>query len=166
MTNTPQNSPLDLAAVFKSPATAATVERVVKYIGNVYDAASNRSEADRFHPFQSVEEFDLLMPTDRAYFDELNLCEAILRHSEGRLSDLEMKAVLDVYIESHVYVYRAGNRSVKAGDFDRWADCDLIYIYSPSNNKIAFTCNPVQAWLVALLHPGNDFRMVKLECRY
>jgi len=153
---------IDLREVFLSEKTKPTLERVIKYIGAVYDRASNRPEVERDSRLFSVEEFDLLMPTERAFFDELAVCEAILRHSAGQMSDEAIKAVLDAYVDSHVYVYRAGVRSVKVGNFDKWADCDLVYISHPENTKIAFTCNPVQAWLVYFLIPGGGLKMRKL----
>lgn len=158
MTNTAQTIqtaavPIDLREVFCSSITTATVERVVKFIGLFFDSMSNRSEQERSHPFVTVEEFDLFMPTERAWFDELALCDAILRHSAGQITDLEIKAVLEAFVASHTYLYRDGFRSVKVGDFERWADCQIVYVTCPTNKNIAFACNPVQANLALKLIP-------------
>jgi hypothetical protein len=157
----PQPDCPDLRAVFMSDETKPTLERVVKYIGAFYDKFSNRSESDRFSQFQAVEEFDLLMPTEKAFFDELALCGAILRHARGQVSDLEIKAVLDAYIDSHIYVYKGGVRNPKVGE-DVWSDCDLVYVYEPCR-EIAFNCNPVQSWLVYLLHRDINLRVLRLN---
>lgn len=151
---------LDLREVFASEKTKPTVERVVKYIGSFYKKFSNRPESERDSKFYSVEEFDLLMPTNRAYFDEIALCETILRHSRGLISDLDIKAVLDRYIESHLWVYKSGVRSPKVGA-DVWSDCQLVYVYSPGNLNVGFNCNAVQSWLVYLLHRDIELRVLR-----
>jgi len=151
-----------LNEVFRSERTKATTERVLKYLGRVFDTASNRPEAERDHPFLIVEEFDLFMPTERAWLDELALCEAILHHADGRMTDLAIKDVLDRFIESHVYVYERGTRRPKVGDWSRWAECELVHLYSPTNQNIAITCNPVQAMIAIELIPDEGLRVLRL----
>jgi hypothetical protein len=158
----PAVPPLDLRDVFASEQTKATVSRVVKYIGEYYERFSNRSENDRNSALFTVEEFDLLMPTETAYFDEIRLCEAILEHSAGRLSDSSIKAVLEAYIASHLWIYRNGLRSPKVGA-DVWSNCVLVHVYEPNNLSLAFTCNAVQSWLVWLLHPEIKLRVLRLN---
>lgn len=158
----PEIPALSLREVFASEKTAGTVERVIKYLDFYYTRFSNRSEIDRNSPFVTVEEFDLLMPTASAFFAEIALCEAILRHSGGKLTDLEMKAVLDAFVEAHLYVYERGTRRAKTGS-DEWFETDLVYVYSPFNQKIGFTCNAVQSWLVWLLHRDIELRVLRLN---
>lgn len=151
----------DLRAVFASEKTAATLSRVLKFVGHYYKTFSNRSEADRYSPFYPVEEFDLLMPTEKAFADELALCGAILDHAAGRLTDDDIKAVLAAFVESHLYVYRNGQRAPKVGA-DVWAACPLVYVYEPCG-EIAFTCNPVQSWMICLLHRDINLRVLRLN---
>jgi hypothetical protein len=152
----------DLREVFAGERTRPTTERVVKYIGHYYEQFSNRSEADRNSPYLLVEEFDLLMPTQTAYVNELMLCEGILKHSSGLMSDLDIKAILGAYVESHLWVYKAGVRSPKVGE-DVWSDCQMVHVYEPGNLHLAFTCNAIQSWLVWLLHRDIELRVLRLN---
>lgn len=151
----------DLRACFESDKTKATVERVIKYIGNVYNKYSIRSWEECARADIATEEFCLVMPTELAWFDELALCEAIRAHADGLISDLEIKANLDRYLASHIFIYLNGAREVKTGDFEKWADCDLFYLYAQELD-FGFTCNPVQAWLLKFLHEDINFKITRL----
>lgn len=153
---------MDLEFVFESETTRPTVERVIKFLRPVYENFTGRSFEDISRENTKTEEFLLQMPTEAAFASELRLAGAILDHADGKVSDLEIKAVLDEFIATHTFIYFEEKRECKKGDFDKWAEgCELVYIRE-INTDFGFTCNFIQAYLVKFLHDDLNFKMVRL----
>lgn len=102
---------IDLARVFGGDSMA-TVSRVVKYISQFYFVAP-KSFDDISRPNFIVEDFSLFMPTRTAWDSEIKLCEAILKHNSGAMSDDDIKAVLIEYLDAHTTVYHNGEARAK-----------------------------------------------------
>lgn len=154
-------SAIDLRETFENKATQGTVARVIRYLAPVYEKYTGRTFAEISRENTRTEEFFLQMPTGEAFADELRLCEAITAHAAGKITDAQIKAVLDRFIESHTFVYFNDSREPKRGDFETWATCDLVYL-SETASGFGFVCNYVQAYLVKLLHADLNFRITKL----
>jgi hypothetical protein len=135
--------PLNLDEVF-GERTAATRDRVITYISKIYREFANV-------PFEkrsgSTEEFFLTMPTVAAWDTELQLCDAILKHSLAQITDEDIKVVLKNYLDTHTFIYKDGIRELKSGNWHYWTGDSVELFYTKSSGPV----NPIQYKLLELM---------------
>lgn len=161
-----------LPTVFKDEHTAATRERVVNFLFPLYEQYSDIDVEKAWSKTEINEEIYLPMPTIAAYCSEVELCEAILEHSSGLLSDIAMQTILKTFLDTHIWIYHPdGPRTNKAGRWPDWARGVPLYCLrftqtlSGLQNKQEIVVNAMQAWLVRLCEErrgSTDFSLHRI----
>lgn len=142
---------IDLEQIFTGDSTAATRTRVISALGWVYGKYSDRSREERLRPNVITEEFYISMPTQAAYAAEIALCEAILSHSSGAISDENIKTVIKEFIDAHLLVHQNGSYEAKTGQFLDWTGKTLPLFYISSGLAFGMTGNMIQIELAKAL---------------
>lgn len=149
----------DLPAVFKGQQTAATRERVINWLAPIYEEYSDIDVEKAWSKTQISEELHIPMPTVAAYATEIELCNAILEHAAGEMSDAVMQLVLKTFLDTHIWIYHPdGPRTNKSGKWGDWTRGVALYrlgfekaVSGPENKQATIICNPIQAWILRLL---------------
>jgi hypothetical protein len=163
----------DVIAVFKSDATAATRTRVINWLLPLYEEFSDISVEKAWSTTEVNEELQIPMPTVAAYCAEVELCEAILLHSEGAIADTAMQERLKNFLDTHIWVYHPdGPRTNKKGRWPDWTRGVPLYrlmfkkpLSGLENKQEEKIVNAIQAWLIRLLEEhrgGADFSLIRL----
>lgn len=136
-------------ALFRSDRARPTIERVAKYLAHVYENFADGSFERVSRANTVTEQFFLFMPTQAAYLAEMTLIEAIAAHSHQRITDAALRRSLEQFIDTHIFVYSGFSRTLKTGDWKKWAKTPLVICEWPTNT--AGPCNFIQAWLWFLI---------------
>lgn len=163
----------DVITVFKDPATNATRERVIDFLFPIYDEYSDISVEKAWSKELISDELFIPMPTVAAYCSEVELCEAILSHTRGELSDIVMSATLREFLDTHIWIYHPdGPRTNKKGRWPDWTRGVSLYhlrFTMPAsgleNNRETRVVNAMQSWLVRLCEErrgSTDFSLHRI----
>lgn len=148
----------DLPTVFKNIATLQTVTRVIDFLLPLYEEYSEISVEKAWSTTEISEELYIQMPTTAAYCAEIELCNAIMEHAAGQMSDAVMQLVLKNFLDTHIWIYYPkGPRGNKKGRWPDWPRGVQLYwlrytrTLSGLEKKQEHVVNGMQAWLIRLL---------------
>lgn len=166
-----RSSEIDLIETFKGELAAKTRERVIDYLWPIYRDFSDLDVEKVWSKTTIHEEFYIPMPTNAAYFAELDLCKGILEHARGEIGDAVMLVLLREFVECHTWIYHPdGPRKNKRGNWPDWARVQLYTLTFSQAEPLPYfskeiICNSMQAWFIRLLEErrgASGFRLEKL----
>jgi hypothetical protein len=153
----------DVIAVFKAEQTAKTRERVINWMFPIYDEYSEIPVEKVWSRSEVNEEFQIPMPTIDAFCSEVQLCNAILEHAAGQMSDTVMQSTLREFLDTHIWVYHPDgprtNKKGRWGNFTRGVPLYRICFFRPLSGLkkelgdaeyVEIVVNAIQAWLIRL----------------
>lgn len=155
--------PADLPEIFAADAYTASRTRVMSYIKYFEQNHGTRTEEELRRPNTITERFSIAMPTEAAYLAEIELCTAIKSHASGELTDEQLKAVCDSYIEAHTLCFQLGRGYwAKAGNFDFWTWHNVPLYYASSSLKDGWTCNLIQLLILKEVYVDRELKHYRL----